>query len=71
MYDANNRPTTFLRYDNEWEEWQVLYIGLDGRVDEEKTYHTDDYFDAIATRKVIETHITIQYGKDVNNESQS
>ena len=44
---------TYLYYDKEWEEWQVLYIDHEGKIDDEKTYHTDDYHDAVATQKLI------------------
>lgn len=38
-----------MRYDSKWEEYQVQ-VWIDGKLDEDKTYHTNDKDDAIRTK---------------------
>ena len=37
-----------VRYDNDWEEY-VVQVKINGKLNEDKSYHTDDGDDAIGT----------------------
>ncbi len=50
--------TIKLKYDPEWEEYQVQYIE-DGVVNEARTYHTDDEDDARVTRAAMKKELEV------------
>lgn len=45
--------------DNEWDEWHVQYL-IDGKVDEAKTYYTEDYQDAVSTMLAMKKELDVQ-----------
>ena len=50
-------------YDDAWEEYQVQYIE-DGVVNKDKTYHTDDYDDALETMAAMKKELEVgQHGR--------
>ncbi len=47
-----------IHYDKEWEEYQVQYIE-DGVINEDKTYHTEDYRDANETLAAMKKELEV------------
>lgn len=48
----DGKKVTKILWDEEWEEFQVL-LTINGKVQKEATYHTDDLEDAIGTAKAM------------------
>jgi hypothetical protein len=42
-----------IKRDSEWDEYQVCFIGCDGKIDQDQTYFTDDKQDAFDTAELI------------------
>ncbi len=60
---SKKKVTIKLVYDSQWEEYQVRYIE-DGVVNEDKTYYTEDYNDALDTMVAMKKELEVdQHGR--------
>jgi hypothetical protein len=46
----NDNKKAIIKWNDEWEEYQVWYY-IDNKFQKEATYHTDDLEDAVSTAK--------------------